>query len=135
MSRDIFADWISRANEPFEQKTGPFFHREQGDGSVIGAFIANESHVNGLGIVHRGCLMTLVDHTLFTVVKRAIGADEALTVSMTSEFAGSGAIGDHIEAHAEIVKAVRRMVFARGVVRTRDKPLVIFSGTMKRIAA
>lgn len=135
MNPNIFADWISRANEPFEQKAGPFFHREQDDGSVIGAFIADESHVNGIGIVHGGCLMTLVDYTLFTVVKRAIGADEAVTISMTSEFSGSGAIGDLIEARAEIVKAGRSMIFARGIVRTRGRPLVIFSGTMKRIAA
>lgn len=135
MSQNIFADWISRANEPFEHKAGPFFHREQDDGGVIGAFIANESHVNGLGIVHGGCLMTLVDYTLFTAVKRAIGADEAVTISMTNEFSGSGAIGDLIEARAEIVKAGRSMIFARGIVSTRGKPLVIFSGTMKRIAA
>lgn len=135
MSQDTFADWKSRTNEPFEQKAGPFFYREQDDGSVICAFIADESHVNGLGIVHGGCLMTLVDYTLFTVVKRSIGHDEAVTVSMTNEFAGSGAIGDLIEAHAEVVKAGRGIIFARGIVRARGKPLVIFSGTMKRIAA
>lgn len=135
MSEEIFADWTSRDGEPFEQKAGPFFYREQNDGSVTGAFIADSSHVNGLGIVHGGCLMTLVDYTMFTVVKRAIGADEAVTISLTNEFAGSGVIGDLIEAHAEIVKVGRSMIFARGIVRTRDKPLVIFSGTMKRITS
>lgn len=135
MSEAIFADWISRGSEPFEHKAGPFYYREQDDGSVICAFIADTSHVNGLGIVHGGCLMTLVDYTLFTVVKRAIGADEAVTISLASEFAGSGAVGDLIEAHAEIIKAGRSMIFARGIVRTHGKPLVTFSGAMKRIAS
>ncbi len=128
-----FEGWTSRAGEPFEQKSGPFFHRELDDGSVIGAFVANGTHVNGIGIVHGGCLLTLVDYTLFTVIKRAIGESEAVTVSLSSEFLGAGAVGDLIEAHAEIVKAGRSMVFARGIVRTRGKPLMAFSGAMKRL--
>lgn len=135
MSDAPFANWISRSGEPFEQKAGPFFHRDQDDGSVIGAFIADTSHVNGIGIVHGGCLMTLIDYTIFTAVKRVIGDDEAVTISLTSEFAGSGSVGDTIEAHAEIVRAGRSMIFTRGIVRTRGKPLVIFSGTMRRIAS
>jgi acyl-coenzyme A thioesterase PaaI-like protein len=128
-----FAGWNSRAGEPFEDKSGPFFHRALDDGSVVGAFVADGSHVNGIGIVHGGCLLTLVDYTMFTVVKRAIGDGEAVTVSLVSEFVGAGAIGDFIEAHAEIIKAGRSMVFARGIVRARGKPLLTFSGAMKRL--
>jgi uncharacterized protein (TIGR00369 family) len=128
-----FEDWTSRAGEPFEQKSGPFFHRELDDGSVIGAFVADGSHLNGIGIVHGGCLLTLIDYTLFTVVKRAIGESEAVTVSLANEFIGAGAVGDLIEAHAEIVKTGRSIVFARGIVRTRGRPLMTFSGAMKRL--
>jgi uncharacterized protein (TIGR00369 family) len=133
MTDSIFAGWDSRGGEPFEDKTGPFFHRALEDGSVVGAFFADASHVNGIGIVHGGCLLTLVDYTLFTVVKRAIGDGEAVTVSLSSEFVGAGAIGDLIEAHAEIIKAGRSMIFARGMVRAAGKPLLSFSGAMKRL--
>ncbi len=67
------------------------------------------------------------------MVKRAIGDGEAVTVSLSSDFVGSGAIGDLIEAHAEIIKAGRSMVFARGMVRTSGKPLLSFAGAMKRL--
>ena len=133
MTDSIFASWNSRAGEPYESKAGPFFHRELEDGSVIGAFLADASHVNGIGIVHGGCLLTLVDYTLFTVVKRAIGDGEAVTVSLSSDFIGAGSAGDLIEAHAEIIKAGRSMVFARGMVRTAGKTLLSFAGAMKRV--
>jgi uncharacterized protein (TIGR00369 family) len=133
MNDSIFAGWDSRADEPFEDKSGPFFHRVLEDGSVVGAFVADGSHVNGIGIVHGGCLLTLVDYTMFTAVKRATGDGEAVTVSLASEFVGAGAIGDLIEAQAEIIKAGRSMVFVRGIVRAGGKPLLTFSGAMKRL--
>ena len=133
MTHSTFAGWDSRSGEPFEDKSGPFFHRALEDGSVVGAFLADGSHVNGIGIVHGGCLLTLVDYTVFTMVKRAIADSEAVTVSLSSEVVGAGAIGDLIEAHAEIIKIGRSMVFVRGIVRTRGKPLLTFSSAMKRL--
>lgn len=62
------------------------------------------------------------------------GVDEAVAIPPTSEFAGSGTIGDLSEAHVEIVKAGRSMIFRRGVVRTLGKPLMTLSGAMKPIA-
>lgn len=133
MTGNIFSDWVSRVGEPFEDKSGPFFHRALEDGSVIGAFVADGSHGIGIGIVHGGCLLTLVDYTMFTAAKRAIGDGEAVTASLGTEFVGAGSVGDLIEAQAEIIKAGRSMVFERGIVRAPDEPLLIFSGVMKHL--
>jgi uncharacterized protein (TIGR00369 family) len=130
---DEFKGWLSRQGEPFESKAGPFFHRHLDDGGVIGAFRADQSHVNGLGIVHGGCLLTLVDYTLFALVKRAMGHGEAVTVSLSSDFIGAGSPNSLIEAHAEVIRATRSIIFARGIVQSNNKPLMMFSGTMKRL--
>lgn len=128
-----FEDWHSRQGEPFEEKAGPFYYREQDDGSVIGAFRAEHGHLNGIDVVHGGCILTLIDYTLFSLVRCATKGGEAVTVSLANEFVGSGALGDLIEAHAEIVKAGGSLIFVRGLVRCAGKPLAIFSGTMKRL--
>ncbi|MGF7162457.1 uncharacterized protein (TIGR00369 family) [Rhodoligotrophos appendicifer] len=129
----LFEGWQTRPGEPFEDKAGPFFHRELEDGSVVGGFRADRSHLNGIDIIHGGCILTLIDYTLFTLARRATQGGEAVTVSLTTEFVGSASLDDVVEAHAEVIKIGKSLIFARGLVQCRDRPLAMFSCTLKRI--
>jgi uncharacterized protein (TIGR00369 family) len=128
-----FAGWIEWLQEPFDEKAGPFFHRREADGRLIAAFRANRSHTNGLKLVHGGCLLTLADYALFTVAVQHCNGDEAVTISLNGEFLGSARENDLIVAHPEIVKLGRSMVFARGLLKANDKPILSFSGAMMRV--
>ena len=129
-----FAGWTEWLGEPFDEKAGPFFHRTEA-GRLVAAFRANRTHTTGLGLVHGGCLFSLADYSLFTAAVQQGGGDEVVTVSMNGEFIGSAREGDLVVAHPEIVKAGRTMVFARGVLKANDKPVLSFSGAMMRVKA
>jgi uncharacterized protein (TIGR00369 family) len=130
-----FAGWTEWLGEPFDEKAGPFYHRTENGGRLVAAFRANRSHTNGLGLVHGGCLFSLADYSLFTAAVQQAGGDEVVTVSMNGEFIGSARGGDLVVAHPEIVKAGRTMVFARGLLKANDKPVLSFSGAMMRVKA
>jgi uncharacterized protein (TIGR00369 family) len=129
-----FTGWSEWLGEPFDEKAGPFFHRSEGDGRIVAAFRADRSHTNGLGLVHGGCLFSLADYAMFTAAVKA-GGDEIVTISMNGEFIGAAREGDLVVAHSEIIKAGRTMVFARGVLKANDKPVLSFSSAMMRVKA
>src|SRR5215203_4611381 len=84
--------------DPFETQSGPFFFREEEDGSVRCAFRAEKKHMNGGGFMHGGCMMTFADYALFALAWRELKDSYAVTVSLNSEFISSGAVGDLVEA-------------------------------------
>jgi uncharacterized protein (TIGR00369 family) len=130
-----FAGWTEWIQEPFDEKAGPFFHRTDADGRLVAAFRADRSHTNGLKVVHGGCLLTLADYALFTMSIQHSGGDEVVTVSLNGEFLGAARENDLIVAHPEIVKSGRSMIFARGLLKVHDKPILSFSGAMMRVKA
>lgn len=135
LSEGEFAGWSEWLGEPFDQKAGPFYYRDGDDGILAAAFRADTSHTNGLGLVHGGCLFSLADYALFTVAVRRGGGDEIMTVSMSGEFLGAARAGELVAAYPEIVKAGRSMIFARGLLKANDKPVLSFSGAMMRVKA
>lgn len=128
-----FAGWTAWTKEPYESKAGPFFHRIETDGRLVSAFRTDNSHTNGIGIVHGGCLMTFADYALFVLCVQHNEGNEAVTVSFNAEFIGACRADSLITCYPEIVKAGRSLIFARGLVKADDKPILSFSGTMMRL--
>ena len=63
-----FAGWSTWPNEPFEHDTaGPFYLKQEDDGSMVAAFRAERKHMNAGGVVHGGALMTFADFALFEI--------------------------------------------------------------------
>ena len=58
--------------DPFEHQSGPFFFREESDGTTRCAFRAEQKHMNGGGFMHGGCMMTFADYCLFIIARDAI---------------------------------------------------------------
>jgi acyl-coenzyme A thioesterase PaaI-like protein len=82
--------------------------------------------------VDGGCLMTFVDFSLFAFASRELGTTPAVTVTLNAEFIDGAKIGELIEAEGEVVRAGRSLIFLRGTLRCDGRPLVIYSGTVKR---
>ncbi|MEQ8750820.1 MAG: hotdog domain-containing protein, partial [Amphiplicatus sp.] len=64
---------------------------------------------------------------------RSVGPFRAVTVTLNSEFLAAGPIGEFIEATGELTRGGKRLLFARGQISAAGKPLMSFSGILKRL--
>lgn len=122
-------------HDPFEDHVGPFYYREEADGSYRCAFVADARHVNGGGFMHGGMLMTFADYALFVIARPALIPENAhaVTVSFNGDFTSSAYPGDFVEATGEIVHQTKNMIFVRGTIFAADRTLMSFSGVIKKI--
>ncbi|MEP3073451.1 PaaI family thioesterase [Maricaulis sp.] len=128
-----FAGWHYWPTDPFEQAAGPFFYRHV-DGEAVCAFRVQKKQLNGMGIIHGGCLMSFADFALFGIAHEEMGpSGYGVTVAFTSEFLGGAREGDYMEARGEVLRAGGSLIFVRGVVTAEGKPCLNFSGTIKRL--
>jgi uncharacterized protein (TIGR00369 family) len=97
---------------PFHELTGPFFHKRTEHGYIIGMRV-EDRHRNRGQMVHGGMICMLAD-TAFSWACGQVRPASArvLTSHLSVGFAGNAKPGDWIEAHVDIVKAGRRVVFS-----------------------
>ncbi|MDA1099377.1 MAG: PaaI family thioesterase [Proteobacteria bacterium] len=93
---------------------GPLFLRNLGNKIEFG-FRCGEKHVNAASICHGGMLFTLMDIELGFNANVETGIPGFLvTVNMTSDFLAPVMAGQWVEAHGDVVKQTRSLVFAEG---------------------
>jgi hypothetical protein len=56
-----------------------------------------------------------------------------VTVSFACEFLDAAREGELVEGSGEIMRAGGSMIFLRGVLKSAERPLFTFSGTIKRV--
>ena len=78
-------------------------------------------------------MLTLADFSLFAIASQELEGIHAVTVSLNGEFIGPANIGDLIEARGEVVKAGGSLIFLRGLVSTGGKPMLSYSGVVKKL--
>lgn len=120
--------------DAFEDYIGPFYFKKMEDGSYHCAFVSEEKHLNGGGMLHGGMLMSYADFALFAIARDHLDMDGmAVTVSMNSEFISAGPVDAVIEATGEVTRATRSLIFARGRIFCGDTTVMTFSGIMKKL--
>lgn len=123
--------------DSFEDLTGPFYFKEEADGRVRCAFRAEKKHMNGGGALHGGAMLTFADFSLFAISHPVRTANDdftpQVTVSLNGEFVGPAYEGDLIEAVGEVVRAGGSLTFIRGLLQTNGKPMMTFSGVVKKV--
>lgn len=124
-----FRHWVG---DPAEDRIGPFFFRRGGDGRVQTALRVQPHHCNAYGIVHGGVLMTFVDYTL-CIAAMADDQDRVVTVSANCDFTASARAGELLLGEGEVVRAGRRLVFTRALLRSGDQVVMGASGVVKRV--
>ena len=128
-----WAGWQSWAGgDPFEDNSGPFYFRVEDDGAVRCAFRAEKKHMNGGGFMHGGCMMTFADYALFVIGSDALKFSHAVTVTFNGEFIGPAHVGDLVEATGDVTRAGGSLVFIRGLIATGGRPMMSFSGVVKK---
>lgn len=124
--------WYYSTGDAFNAHVGPFYYREQEDGSRVCAMRVEPRHLNGGGMMHGGALMTFADYCLY-VFGATLGNPHMVTLSLTSDFVGAVPPGALIECTGEVVRSTRSLVFVRGTITTGGETALSFSGILKKI--
>ena len=127
-----FAGWRTWSRDNFESHNGPFWHRMEDDGQIRCAFRVENKHLNGASNVHGGAFMAFADNCLFAMAAPVLQGP-GVTVSFGCEFLDAAREGELVEGSGEIMRAGGSMIFLRGVLKSGERPLFTFSGTIKRV--
>ena len=128
-----FKGWRTWTRDNFETHNGPFYHRMEDDGQIRCAFRVEKKHLNGSQHnVHGGAFMAFADYCLFAVASPVLQGP-GVTVSFGCEFLDAAREGELIEGSGEITRAGRSMIFLRGLLKSGERALLTFSGTIKRV--
>ena len=106
--------------------------RQDDEGGMVAAFRAERKHMNAGGVVHGGALMTFADFALFALAHSNEDDGYGVTVAFTSEFLAGALEGELIEARGEVMGGGRSITFVRGVITSDGRPVLNFSGTIKK---
>ena len=66
-----WAGWNYLSGDAFEDHVGPFYFRRDEVGLTRTGFIAEPRHMNGLGTMHGGCVLSFADYSLFMIAQNA----------------------------------------------------------------
>ncbi|ODT99282.1 MAG: esterase [Rhodospirillales bacterium SCN 65-16] len=118
---------------PFLDHNGPFFYRENGDGTFVVGLRIQPKHANARGIAHGGLLMTLCDIALgYRTTRSQTPSPLLTTASVKTDFAGSARIGDWVEAHVDVHKVGGRLAFANCYLMVGEDRIVHASAVFAR---
>jgi acyl-coenzyme A thioesterase PaaI-like protein len=127
-----FAGWRTWTRDSFETHNGPFWHRMDENGRVQCAFRVEKKHLNGMRNVHGGCFMSFADYCLFAIASSVLQGP-GVTVAFSCEFLDAAREGELVECEGEITRAGGSLIFLRGVLKSGERSLFTFSGTIKRV--
>jgi acyl-coenzyme A thioesterase 13 len=119
--------------DPFETTIGPFCFHAEGS-AILSAFQPRRERLNGGGAIHGGALMSFADFSLFSIAHNALAGAKAVTLTCNCEFLSAGGADDIVTSQGEVLRETRSLLFVRGIITQSDRPLLAFSGTLKKIA-
>jgi len=115
----------------FNLHAGPFY-RLPDQGTVRRfAFVALEKHMNSVGTVHGGLLMTFADIAMSRTSRLATDAKSCSTVSLSCDFVGAGKLGDLIDIRVHVTRQTRTLVFLSSHMTAGDRVLMSAQGMWK----
>ncbi len=111
------AGWKIVKQNGFGALAGPIWR--QGDARF--GFLVEAKHLNFADIVHGGMLTTLADQAMGMTALRATGNKPHATIELNVQFVGAVRLGEFVEAHCEVVRLTRAIIFmqCRLLVGTR----------------
>lgn len=133
MDSGEFAGWQFWNSDPYETRSGPFYHRREDSGAYVSAFRAEQRHMNGGGFMHGGCLLTFADFALFAIATDELKGDHAVTLNLAGDFLGAVQDGALVEARGEVTRGGGKTIFVRGLVTGDGAPALSFTGIIRRL--
>ena len=99
--------------------------------------VPRREHSNMRDAVHGGALLGFMDVALFAAARAfgVLSAGGAVTLDLSAQFIGAGTIGEPLEAHIELLRETKRMIFLRGLIVQEGLPTIAsFTGTLRKVA-
>ena len=128
-----WAGWSTWKSDAFEQRAGPFYEKADENGDRISAFRAEPRHMNGAGFMHGGCLMTFADSAIFTIARDALVGSHGVTMNLSADFLDAAESGQMLVARGEVTRAGGKTIYVRGIITADDKPVLSFTGIIRKI--
>jgi len=125
------AGWKKRDDDGFVGLVGPFWARSGPNGEMLHGFLAEDRHVNLLGVVQGGMLMTFADRALGLAAWYAAGDKPCTTVQFNMNFIAGAQIGSFIEITPRVVRATRSLIFLEGSLMSGETELGTAQGLWK----
>jgi uncharacterized protein (TIGR00369 family) len=101
------AGWTMVKPIGFGELVGPLWRR--GDGHF--GFVVEKKHLNFVDIVHGGMLTTFADQAMGMTAQGATGGKPHATIELNIHFVGAVRLDEFVEAHCEVVRLTRAIVF------------------------
>ena len=111
----------------FANHLGEFYERLSPTGRSVAIRVLPQ-HCNSYGVAHGGFLLSLADLALSYGTYEPGDAPPRITLSLSTEFAGVAREGEWLEAHVDVQKAGRRVIFANCFICVGEKRIVRASG-------
>ncbi len=116
-----FAPW--RPSSPFMTHLADLGALYRRDTDNVLALRVNRAHTNMHGMAHGGLLATLADSALgFTIAEQA--QVSIVTVQMSVEYLSAVQPGDWLEAHVQIDKQGKRLIYAHCLLRVDGRVML-----------
>ncbi len=114
----------------FGTLVGPIWRHEEGELLRFG-FVVAAKHLNRAGNLHGGMLMTLADQAMAMTARKATGGKPHATIELNIQFVGVVRLGEFVEAHCEVVRATRSVVFMQAKMFVGSRTVVATNGIWK----
>jgi acyl-coenzyme A thioesterase PaaI-like protein len=115
----------------FNQFAGPFYRLKDEGETKHFCFIALDQHMNSVGGVHGGLLMTFADIAMSRTSRLVSGAKSCSTVSLSCDFVGAGRLGDLVEIRVHVTRQTRTLVFMSSRMMAGERVLMSAQGVWK----
>jgi len=119
--------WERVRGHNFGELVGPIWRR----GDALFGFVSTDKHRNHRGIVHGGMLTTFADQAMGMTGRRATGEKPHATIEINMQFIGAVKVGDFVEAHCEIVRETRSLLFIESKLKVGSRIVATASGIWK----
>ncbi len=122
--------WKTLKSKGFFAEVGPLWSRRQGDTWEYGLLV-EPRHENGVGVVHGGMLVTLLDQAVSLVAWAANEQQPCTTIHLDTHFVAPSVAGDFIVARGEVARKTSSLIFLRGTLSVNEKQIMYGQGIMK----
>ncbi len=119
--------WERVERHNFGELVGPIWRR----GDALFGILAAEKHLNHIGRVHGGMLMSFADQAMGMTGRRATGDKPHATIELSMQFIGAVEIGDFVEVHCEVVRKTRSILFIESKLKVGARVVASATGIWK----
>lgn len=122
--------WKTLKSRGFFAEVGPLWSKRVDEQWEYGLLV-EPRHENGVGVVHGGMLVTLLDQAISMIAWAANAQQPCTTIHLDTHFVTPSVAGDFIVARAEVVRKTSSLIFLRGALSVDDSQVMYGQGIMK----